>query len=101
MNAARVAQRVDDRFLRALVGQVTAGFGGKVALAPRIFLRELVDVLDRVDQHEAYDPAQHYRLDLDDAKLTAEELSARHGTPLAEQTEEPEAAAPKARRLDG
>lgn len=79
VNLERVAQRVDDRFLRALVEQVTTGFGGKVSLAPRLFLRELVDVMDRVDQHEAYDPAEHYRLALDDARLTDEELAAVHG----------------------
>jgi len=78
-NADRIAQRIDDRFLRALVAQVTAGFGGKVALAPRLFLRELIDVMDRVDIHEDYDPATHYRLELDDTKLTAEELAAKHG----------------------
>jgi hypothetical protein len=77
--AARVAERVSDRFIAALVGQVTAGFGGKVAVAPRLFLRELVDVLDRVDQHEGYDPAEHYRLSLDEGKLTAEELEAHKG----------------------
>ena len=63
-------QRVDDRFLSALVAKVTAGFGGKVALAPRLFLRELIDVMDRVDIHEDYDPATHYQLELDDGKLT-------------------------------
>lgn len=78
-HADRVAARVDDRFLHALVAQVTSGFGGQVALAPRLFLRELVDVLDRVDQHEGYDPVSHYRLELDDARLTAQELAARHG----------------------
>src|SRR5687768_15326863 len=31
-NADRIAQRIDDRFLRGLVAQVTAGFGGKVSL---------------------------------------------------------------------
>jgi hypothetical protein len=76
----RLAAKVDDRFLHALVAQVTAGFGGSVGLAPRLFLRELVDVLDRVDQHEAYEPAEHYALDLDDeSKLTAEELAAKYG----------------------
>jgi hypothetical protein len=78
-NADRIAQRIDDRFLRGLVAQVTAGFGGKVSLAPRLFLRELIDVMDRVDIHEDYDPATHYRLELDDTKLTAEELAAKHG----------------------
>lgn len=110
-NSARVTERVDDAFLKALVSQVTAGFGGKVALAPRMFLRELIDVLDRVDIHEAYDPREHYKLELDDAKLTAEELAARHGRPVEEPAEEPESpaengsdegsAAPTRKRLDG
>ena len=78
-NAERVAARADDRFLSALVAQVTAGFGGKVALAPRLFLRELIDVMDRVDLHEGYDPAAHYHLELADGKLTPEELAAKHG----------------------
>ncbi len=91
----RLGSRVDDAFLGALVEQVTSGFGGKVALAPRLFLRELVDVLDRVDQHEAWDPKERYKLDLDDSKLSAEELAAR-----IEGGEE-EATAGRARRLEG
>lgn len=86
-NSDRVAARVDDAFLRDLVGQVTSGFRGKVALAPRLFLRELIDVLDRVDIHEAYDPREHYKLELDDTKLTPEELAAKHGRPVEEPTE--------------
>lgn len=102
-HADRVAARVDDRFLGALVSQVTAGFSGKVALAPRLFLRELVDVMDRVDLHADYDPAAHYRLQLDDGKLTSEELAAKHGRPVeAEAEAEPtEQAAAQPRRLDG
>ncbi|HEY0137608.1 MAG TPA: BREX system ATP-binding protein BrxD, partial [Nannocystis sp.] len=53
-NVSRIAARVDDQFLGALVTQITSGFGGKVGLAPRLFLRELIDVLDRVDLHERY-----------------------------------------------
>lgn len=107
-NPARIQTRVDDRFLGALVSQVTLGFGGKVALAPRLFLRELVDVMDRVDLHVDYDPADHYHLELDDGKLTPEELAAKHGRAVDEVTEtdveqEGDAAppAPKSRRLDG
>jgi Cdc6-like AAA superfamily ATPase len=103
-NAERVAARIDDRFLSALVTQVTAGFGGKVALAPRLFLRELIDVMDRVDLHADYNPASHYRLEFDDGKLTPEELAAKHGRPTepaeAEVQEELEPAA-KPQRLDG
>ena len=78
-HAARVKARIDDAFLQGLVRAVTAGFGGKVALAPRPFLRELVDVMDRVDLHEGYVPAEHYKLELDDGKLSPEELAAKHG----------------------
>ena len=104
-NAGRLMGKVDDRFLHALVAQVTSGFGGSVALAPRLFLRELVDVLDRLDQHEAYNPAEHYKLDLDDeSKLTPEELAAKHG-PEPTYPEEPEgteeAPSSKPKRLDG
>lgn len=112
-NPGRLATRVDNAFLRGLVGQVTAGFGGKVALAPRLFLRELIDVLDRVDIHEAYDPREHYKLELDDGRLTPEEMAAKHGRPVEEPAEEEAAeegdandasepvAAPKRNRLDG
>lgn len=113
-NAERVAGRVDDGFLEALVNQVTAGFGGTVALAPRLFLRELVDILDRVDIHGDYDPAAHYRLALDDSKLTPEELAAKHDRGVeGAETEIPDGAADEGepsqgsaisappRRLDG
>lgn len=104
-NADRVAQRIDDRFLRALVEQVTTGFGGKVALAPRLFLRELIDVMDRVDIHEDYDPASHYRLELEDGKLTPEELAAKHGQSMdvAEEGAVAESEPPETikKRLDG
>lgn len=102
-NPDRVAARVDDAFLDALVAQVTSGFGGKVALAPRLFLRELVDVMDRVDLHEDYEPAEHYQLELDDSKLTAEELAAKHtGPPTDSNDADPEdGGSSKGRRLDG
>lgn len=77
----RVAQKVPESFLRAVVDQVTAGFGGRVDLAPRMFLRELVHVLDLVDQHPDYDPAGSYRFDLEEVSravpLRPEEDQAR------------------------
>lgn len=101
-NPERVNTRVGDGFLRALVDQVTQGFGGQVSLAPRFFLRELIDILDRVDLHEGYDPLEHYHLEMEDGKLTPEELAAKHGRPLDEEEAEevtPTPLAPK--RLDG
>jgi hypothetical protein len=102
-NAARLMTRVDNAFLRGLVAQVTAGFGGKVALAPRLFLRELIDVMDRVDIYEDYDPRTHYKLELDDTKLTAEELAAKHGQSFepASEAEKQESSTDKPKRLDG
>jgi hypothetical protein len=98
----RVGGAVDDTFLAALVDQVTTGFRGRVAVAPRIFLRELVDVLDRVDQHAEFDPRVHYRLQLSEADLLPEELAAANGQaepvyPEAEASPDPEpvAAAPE------
>jgi hypothetical protein len=68
--------------------------------------------MDRVDIHEAYDPRVHYKLELDDGKLTAEELAAKHGRTVEVTEEEPtedsielgegtDRPAPKPKRLDG
>lgn len=104
-NPDRVAALVSDAFLRALVDQVTQGFGGQVSLAPRLFLRELIDILDRVDLHEGYDPIEHYRLEMEDSKLTPQELAAKHGRPLDEEEDAEEASVTAApvvpKRLDG
>ena len=98
--AARIKERVDDSFVEALVDRVTSGFGGRVDVAPRVFLRELVDVLDRVDQYPDFDPLEHYKLTLTEEALTPQELSAFHGE--GEDTtpeEKPDQRPPK--RLDG
>lgn len=78
----RVRAVVTDTFLRSLVEQLTAGFGGKVAIVPRRFLRELTDVLDRVDQYPSFDPFTHYKLKIDEASLSDEELAAVRGAAL-------------------
>ncbi len=52
-SSARIADRCDDQYVRSLAEAVTGKLGGKVGVAPRIFLKKLVaDVLDRVDLHE-------------------------------------------------
>ncbi len=73
---ARLVDAVDDAFLDDLIAKLTEGFGGHVAIVPRLFLRTLVDVLDRVDAHAAYVPREHHNLVLDRAKLHDEELEA-------------------------
>lgn len=73
----RVATLCDDAYVHDLVNAVAGKFGGKVGLAPRIFLKKLVaDVLDRIDQYEDYDPRKHYRLTVEDIELTRVERQA-------------------------
>jgi hypothetical protein len=77
-NAARLKGAVDDAYIDDLARAVTGDLGGKVGVAPRIFLKKLVgDVLDRVDQFDDFDPRQHYALTLDERELTPVERAAR------------------------
>jgi hypothetical protein len=79
-NPARVAATVDDTYIAELAAAVTGGLGGRVGIAPRIFLRKLVqDVLDRVDDFADFDPHRHYKLTLPDSELTETERSAVAG----------------------
>lgn len=100
-NVERVLSRVNDAFLSALVREMTSGFGGKVSVVPRLFLRELVHVLDRVDLHETFDPAKTYRLQIDEAELSAEELAARKGVPVPDIETIDEPVTPTKTRLKG
>ena len=72
----RVRDKVDAGFVGALADQVTGSLGGKVGVAPRLFLKKLVDVLDRVDQFVDYEPATHYQVTVTAAELTETERSA-------------------------
>jgi hypothetical protein len=77
-NPERVQAKVDEAFVRGLVAKVTDGFAGDVGVTPRLFLRTLVDVLDRVDLHPSFDPVAQYKLTIDESALNAQELAARH-----------------------
>jgi hypothetical protein len=70
----RIRTVADDDYVADLALAVTGKLGGKVGVAPRLFLKKLVgDVLDRVDQFPDFDPRQHYRLTLNSTELTAAE----------------------------
>ena len=73
---AGMARRVPDPFLAALAKSIAGDLGGKVGLAPRIYLKALVDVLDRVDLRPDFDVATHYRFDLGALGLNATERAA-------------------------
>jgi hypothetical protein len=73
----RVQSRVDEGYVAELAVAVTGGLGGRVGVAPRVFLKKLVsDVLDRVDQYADFDPRRHYRLTLRRDELTEVERNA-------------------------
>ncbi|MDN5917062.1 MAG: BREX system ATP-binding protein BrxD [Pseudonocardia sp.] len=73
----RLRSVVDDAYLNTLASAVAGTFGGRVGIAPRLFLRKLVaDVLDRVDQFEDFDPSRHYTLTVARHELTEVEQQA-------------------------
>ncbi len=67
----RVLALADDDYVADLAKAVTGSLGGKVGVAPRLFLKKLVgDVLDRIDQFPDFDPRQHYRLTVASTELS-------------------------------
>jgi hypothetical protein len=73
----RILRMADDAYVEDLVQAVAGQLGGKVGVAPRVFLRKLIgDVLDRIDQFEEFDPRQHYKLTLRNEELTRVEAAA-------------------------
>ena len=74
----RVRRLADDAYVGDLARSVAGKLGGKVGIAPRLFLKKLVaDVLDRIDQFEDFDPARHYQLTVSTGELTAVEREAQ------------------------
>jgi hypothetical protein len=79
-NGDRVRSVIDDAYIGSLADAVAGQLGGRVGIAPRVFLKKLVsDVLDRVDQFEDFDPRVHYALTLEVGELSDVERAARSG----------------------
>jgi len=78
---ARIAAKVTDEVLRSLAQGVAGKLGGRVGVAPRIYLRKLVaGVLDRVDLYEDFEPTRDFDLVVEANELTPEErLAAQAG----------------------
>ncbi|MBI2373945.1 MAG: BREX system ATP-binding protein BrxD [Deltaproteobacteria bacterium] len=73
---ARLKATVDDETVRTLAVGVAGQLGGKVGIAPRIFLKRLVGLLDQVEEHPDFDPRVHFKLIVAAAELTEEERAA-------------------------
>lgn len=74
----RVRQVANDEYVATLARATAGVLGGKVGIAPRIFLKKLVaDVLDRVDRFPDFDPRKDYALTVEDKELTPSERNAK------------------------
>jgi hypothetical protein len=83
--ADRISRLCDDDYVTDLASSVTGRLGGKVGVAPRIFLKKLVaEVLDRVDQFLDFNPRAHYSLTLSEAELSPVERQAIGATSVDE-----------------
>lgn len=80
-HAQRLLSVVDDGYLDTLARAVAGGLGGKVGVAPRLFLKKLVaDILDRVDLHADFEPRRHYALTLAESEMSVVERAAANAT---------------------
>lgn len=77
-SAAQIRSLADDEYLRDLARAVAGDLGGRIGIAPRLFLKKVVaDVLDRIDQHPEFDPRKHYSLTISPAELNEIERNVR------------------------
>lgn len=74
--AERIQARVDDAVLQELAQGVIGKLGGKVGVAPRIYLKRLIGLLDRVDEHPDFEPRKHYELVIEANEMSDEERAA-------------------------
>ncbi len=72
----RVAAVANDAFLARFAAAVAGELGGKVGIAPRLFLRKLVDVLDKIEQFTDFDPYNDYEVRIAPAELSDAERAA-------------------------
>jgi hypothetical protein len=70
----RIRSLVDDALVARMAKSIAGELGGKVGIAPRLFLKKLVaDVLDRVDLYPDFNPGRDYQLTLKPDELSTEE----------------------------
>jgi hypothetical protein len=72
----RVRQRCDDAYVSALSRAIGGHFGGKAAVSPRIYLKKLIDMMDRVDEYSDFDPCRDGSITLANSELTEQERAA-------------------------
>lgn len=77
----RVKRLANQDYIDTLARAITGKLGGKVGIAPRLFLKKLVaDVLDRIDQHDDFDPRKHYQLTVTSSEMSPVERESQAQT---------------------
>jgi hypothetical protein len=72
----RLAAKANDAVIASLASDVAGKLGGKVGIAPRLFLKKLVSMLDKIEEHATFDPAVHWKLEVVASDMTATERDA-------------------------
>jgi len=72
----RTAAAIDDALLAALARGIAGTLGGRVGIAPRLYLKRLVQILDQVDEHPDFDPRKHAKLVVSADEMSDEERAA-------------------------
>jgi len=75
---SRVRSLAGDDYIASLATALAGKLGGKVGIAPRLFLKKLVaDVLDRIDQYDDFDPRVDYQLTVTTTEMSPVEREAQ------------------------
>ena len=77
--ADRIDSLVTDEYLAGLADTIAGRLGGKVGVAPRLYLRKLVDTLDKVEQFPDFVPPLTSDVVVADGELNADERAAVGG----------------------
>jgi hypothetical protein len=78
-SAERIRSLITNDYLDAFAHSVAGQLGGRVGIAPRVFLRKLVDVLDKVDQFPDFVPDSAGSVQIAAADLNDDERAAVGG----------------------
>lgn len=74
--ADRIESLVDDGYLSRLSQSIAGQLGGRVGIAPRVFLRKLVDILDRIEQFPDFTPEDAETVQVAPTELNEDERAA-------------------------
>ena len=74
----RVRRLATNEYIDTLARAMAGKLGGKIGIAPRLFLKKLVaDVLDRIDQYDDFDPTVNYQLTVSTNEMSPVEREAQ------------------------